>query len=149
MQHKVRRITIFVLNILGALSTSAGAIGILFGGIVFPPGLLQGSPFSDFTIPGLALGVIVGGGFVIAAATILTRHEVGVLTSALAGLFMIGFEVVEIVVTDRSWGDAFFIAVSLQAFFIALGLAVFGLAASLWRTEYRGLHFSARHLRHA
>jgi hypothetical protein len=65
--------------------------------ISFPLVLLQGTPFSDYSIPGLALAIVVGGSSLLAVATILTGREVGVLASALARLITMGFEVVEFV----------------------------------------------------
>jgi len=56
-----------------------------------PVEYLQGTPFSDYTIPGLLLLISVGESFLFSAATILTGREVGVLASALAGLILIGF----------------------------------------------------------
>ena len=149
MKHKIVRIAIFVLAVLGALTAFAGGVGILTGAITFPLEFLQGTPFIDYTIPGLALAIIVGGSFLFAAATILTGSEVGVLASALAGLFMIGFEVVEIAVVDRFGGNVLLIAVVLQAIYFVLGLAIFGLATYLWMTEYRSQHFPGRHPSHA
>jgi hypothetical protein len=61
MKHKVMRITTFVLVVFGALTTLAGGIGILTGGIAIPLDWLQGSPFVDYSVPGLALAIIVGG----------------------------------------------------------------------------------------
>ena len=73
----------------------------------------------------------------------------GVLASALAGLFMIGFEVVEIAVVDRFGGNGLLIAVVLQAIYSVLGLMIFGLATYLWMTEYRSHHFPGRYPSHA
>jgi hypothetical protein len=89
--------------------------------------------------------VIVGGSMLVAAATILSGREFGILVSALAGLMMMGFEFVEAAVIDRIGGSELLFAVSLQAFYFALGLAIFVLACSLWVTEYRSDHFQARH----
>jgi hypothetical protein len=149
MKHRIVRIAIFVLAVIGTLTTIAGGVGILTGAIAFPLEYLQGSPFVDYTIPGLALAILVGGCFLFAAVTIFTGREMGVLASALAGLFMIGFEVVEIAVVDRSVGNWLSIAVVLQAIFSVLGLAIFGLATYLWMAEYRSLHFPSRHVSHA
>ena len=124
-------------------------MGILTGAITFPLEFLQGTPFVDYTIPGLALAILVGGSFLFAAVTIFTGREMGVLASALAGLFMIGFEVVEIAVVDRFGGNWLSIAVVLQAIFSVLGLAIFGLATYLWMAEYRSHHFPSRHASHA
>ena len=149
MKHKVMRITTFVLAVFGALTTIAGGIGLLTGMIQTPREWLQGSPFVDYTIPGLALAVIVGGSMLFAAATILTRREIGVLASAFTGLTMIIFEIVEIAVVDRIAGSSLLIAASLQAFYLALGLAVVGLASALWMSEYRSHHFTDRLVSHA
>ena len=54
MKHKAMRITIFVLVVFGALTTLAGGIGLLTGAIAAPLNWLEGSPFVDYTIPGLA-----------------------------------------------------------------------------------------------
>ena len=85
----------------------------------------------------------------LAAAAILSGREVGVLASAFAGLAMMIFEIVEVVVIDGIAGNSLLIAVSLQVFYFVLGLVVFGLAAYLWLTEYRAYHFPTRHVSHA
>ena len=149
MRHKRVRLVLFVLNVFGALTAIAGGIGLLTGGISLPPDLLQGTPFADYTLPGLALLIVVGGSFLFAAATILTGREISALASAFAGLAVMGFEVVEVAVIDRSGGSWLLLAVALQAFYLLLGLACFGLAASLWMTEFRGHHFPTRHVSHA
>jgi len=77
MKHKAMRITIFVLVVFGALTTLAGGIGLLTGAIAAPLNWLEGSPFVDYTIPGLALAIIVGGSMLFAAATIFTGREIG------------------------------------------------------------------------
>ena len=92
--------------------------------------------------------IVVGGSFLFAAATILTRHEVGVLASALAGLIVIGFEVVEVPIIDR-FASALPTAVPQQVLMTVLGLVCFGLAAYLWKTEYRSHGFLSRHASHA
>jgi hypothetical protein len=56
----------------------------------FAVGLLQGTPFSDYTIPGLVLAIVVGGSMLVAAATVFIQREVAVLISVVAGLIMTG-----------------------------------------------------------
>ena len=131
------------------LTSLVGGIGLLTGGIAIPLDWLQGSPFLDYTVPGLALAIIVGGSMLLAAATIFTRREVGVLASGFAGLAMMIFEIVEVAVVDRFAGSWLLLALSLQAFFFALGLAIFVLAARLWMAEFRSQHFPVRHISHA
>ena len=149
MKHKLIRITLVVLEVFVALGAIAGSIGLLTGAIPASLEGLQGSPFVDYTIPALALMVIVGGSMLLAAVTILYGREIGVLASALAGLIMMGFEVVEAAVIDRTGGSEILFALSLQAFYFALGLTIFALATYLWVTEYRSDHFPAGHASHA
>jgi hypothetical protein len=146
MKHKAMRITIFVLVVFGALTTLAGGIGLLTGAIATPLEWLEGSPFFNDIIPGLALAIIVGGSMLLAAATIFTGHEFGVLASGFAGLAMMIFEVVEVAVIDPYAGSSLSLAITLQVFFFALGLAIFILALILWLNEFRSQHFTAKHM---
>jgi hypothetical protein len=143
MKQTLIRIPLVILEVRVALGAIAGGIGLLTETIPVSLEGLQGSPFVDYTIPSLSLMVIVGGGMLFAAATILSGREIGVLAWALAGLIMMGFEIVEAAVIDRIGGNELLFAVSLQAFYFALGLAIFVLACSLWVTEYRSEHFPA------
>ncbi len=146
MKHKAMRITIFVLVVFGALTTLAGGIGLLTGAIATPLEWLEGSSFVNYIIPGLALAIIVGGSMLLAAATIFTGHEFGVLASGFAGLAMMIFEVVEVAVIDPYAGSSLSLAITLQVFFFALGLAIFILALILWLNEFRSQHFTAKHM---
>jgi hypothetical protein len=144
MKHKIIRIALIVIELFVGLWAVIGGVGLMTGAIPFllmPVEYLQGTPFSDYTIPGLLLLFVVGGSFLFAAATILTGREVGVLASALAGLIVIGFEAVEVAIVLPN-------AVPQQVIMSVLGLACFGLAAYLWMTEYRKLHVSTRHVSH-
>ena len=149
MKHKAMRITIFVLVVFGALTTLAGGIGLLTGAIAAPLEWLEGSPFVDYTIPGLALAIIVGGSMLLAAVTIFTGREIGLLASGFAGLTMMIFEIVEAPVIDPHAGSSLSLALSLQVFYFALGLAIFVLAVRLWMTEFRSQHFPVKHISHA
>jgi hypothetical protein len=76
---------------------------------------------------------------------ILTGREVGVLVSDLAGLIVIGFEIVEVSIIDR-YANVLPSAVQQQIIMTLLGLVCFGLATYLWITEYRKQHVSTRHV---
>ena len=148
MKHKEVRLTLVVLEAFVALTSIVCGVGLAVGAIQFPLAWLQGTSFSDYTILGLVMTIIVGGSSLLAAATILTGREVGVLVSALAGLLLMGFEVLEVSIIDRNLGNWLPLVVPLQAFYSLLGLTIFGLAASLWVTEYRSHHFQTRHVSH-
>lgn len=150
MKHKIIRIALIVIELFVGLWAVIGGVGLMTGAIPFllmPVEYLQGTPFSDYTIPGLLLLIVVGGSFLFAAATIFTGREVGVLASALAGLIVIGFEAVEVAIIDR-YAIVLPNAVPQQVIMSVLGLACFGLAAYLWMTEYRKLHVSTRRVSH-
>jgi len=149
MKHKATRIATFVMVVFGALTAIAGGIGLLTGGIPASLDWLQGSPFRDYTVPALSLLILIGGSMSLAATTILTRREVGVLAAAFAGLAMMIFEIVEAASIDRLSGSELLLAVVLQAFYFALGLAIFGLASFLWMTEFRGHYLRDRRIGHA
>ena len=149
MKHKGVRLILVVLEAFVALTSIACGVGLTVGAVQFPLAWLQGTPFSDYTIPGLVMAIIVGGSSLLAAETILTGREGGVLVSALAGLLLTGFEVAEVAIIDPNVGNWLPLAVVLQAIYSGLSMTIFGLAASLWMTEYRRQQFHPRHVSHA
>ncbi|HLI89395.1 MAG TPA: hypothetical protein VKV37_11955 [Ktedonobacteraceae bacterium] len=148
LKHKVTRIALFVIAAFIGVSAIQGGIALLQGALDQWVQLswLAGTPFSDYTVPGLVLVIVVGGTGLLAAATVFIQREWAVLVSGLAGLLMAGYEVVEIISIDSKLGNALPTALGLQLVYFVLGLVVFGLAGSLWMREYRRQHF--HHLRH-
>jgi hypothetical protein len=57
--------------------------------------LLVGSPFTDYLVPGLVLGLLVGGTALVAALALLAKPRIGAALSLIAGGAIIGFEIVE------------------------------------------------------
>lgn len=149
MRHKRVRLTLAVLEAFVALTAIGCGLGLEIGAIQFPLAWLAGTPFGDYALPGLLMAIIVGGSSLLAAATIFTEGEVGVLVSAFAGLLLIGFEFVEATSIDPNLGNGLLLALGFQASYSVLALIIFGLAASLWMTEYQHHHFPSGHLRHA
>jgi hypothetical protein len=151
LKHNVIRIALLVIEALIGVSCLQGGIGILQG---TNPWLqvawLAGTPFSDYTIPGLLLVIVVGGSALLAAATVFIDGEWAVLVSALSGLLMAGYEVVEAILIDSKVGsDLLPSALVTQLVFFVPGLAVFGLAAFLWMRDYRRQPFHLSHAGHA
>ena len=146
-KHEVMRIALLVIAAFIATSAIEGGVAVL-GGVVFryklPLAWLAGTPFSDYTIPGLALAIVVGGSALLAAATIFIHREWAVLVSVVAGLMMDGYLLVEIVSIDSKLGNALPTALAVQLFYLGLGLALSGLAGFLWMREYRSQHFHLR-----
>jgi hypothetical protein len=150
-KHEVIRIALLAIAAFIATSAIEGGVAVL-GGVVFgyklPLSWLAGTLFVDYTIPGLALAIFVGGSALIAAATVFIHHEWAVLVSQLAGLMMVGFLVVEIVSIDSKLGNALPTSLAVQLFYFVLGVALFGLAGFLWMREYRAEHFHLGHATH-
>jgi hypothetical protein len=136
MKQRLVRIALVVLEALVALSAISGGLWLAAGKSGLPMGWLAGTPFSDYTIPGLLLSIVVGGCTLLAAATVFIHREWAVVVSGAAGLLMAGYEVVRFVMIGHF--DWFY------EFSFIFGVAIFGLAAYLWMTEYRSHHFPAR-----
>lgn len=96
---------------------------------------LQGSPFSDYTIPGLALLVLIGGGM-LAAAALAARASRHMASAARAmALTVLAFLAVESAVTGYQGGRQ----LPLVATIAAAALAIVALAA-----PWSGRHPRAR-----
>ena len=147
MKHKGIRIALAVIEACIGLGAIGGGIALLIGamGQWLPVAFLQGTPFSDYIIPGLLLTVVVGGGMLLAAATQFIQREWAVLLSAAMGLIMIGWEIVEVAIIDRYAQAVVPSTVVQQVLFSVLGLVIIGLSAYVWMAEYRGEHVPTRH----
>jgi len=120
--HPARSGLIILDGFLGVTAV-LGGVALLLGWLGIPADLLDGSPFAGYTVPALALIVLVGGSGVLASVLLLRRSAQGLAASGIAGLIILIFEAVELVVIGFSW---------LLAVYIALGLAILALAAGLW-----------------
>jgi len=151
MRHTAIRFLLVVIEVIVGLGAIGGGIAILTGSFdqYIPLAWLQGTPFSDYTIPGLILLIVIGGGMLAAAATVFVQHEWAVLLSAAMGLVMIGFEIFEVGIIDR-YADAIIPStIAQQALMSGLGLVIFGIASYLWMSEYRQHHFPTSPVSHA
>jgi hypothetical protein len=133
MKRKGIRITIGILTAFIALTAIGGGIAMLTGVDRFPLAWLEGTPFSNYTIPALLLAVVVGGSSLIAAVAIFMGRDIGVFASMAAGLIMVGYIGVEVMILNQvppgpTW---------IEILYFGLGLLIFGLAAYLWIDNYR------------
>jgi hypothetical protein len=122
------RYLLIVLDAFLAVTAVAGGIGLFTGAIAPGLDLLQGSPFGSYLIPGLALLVLVGGSALVALLWLIRQQPYGVLAAALAGIMILGFELVEVLVIGSPAG----IARNLQLFYFTLGLLITIVATALW-----------------
>lgn len=149
MKHKGVRLLLVVLEAFVALTSIVCGVGLAVGVIQFPLVWLVGGPVHDYIILGWVMAILVGGSSLLAALTMLTGREVGVLFSVLAGLLLMGFEVVEVSLVDRNLGIWLLLVVPLQTIYSLIGLTMIGLAVFLWMTEYRSQHDHSRHVGNA
>lgn len=123
--------TLIGLELFIGATTMAGAIGVV---PALPLEWLAGSPFDDYAVPALALGLVCGGGALAAAALVIWHPALGGIASVGAGIAMAAFELVDIAVVRVPVANHYVdIASYLQAFYFALGVAVAGLGMLLWR----------------
>ena len=148
MKHKEVRLTLFVVEAFVALTSIVCGVGLAVGAIQFPLAWLQGTPFSDYTIPGLILLIVIGGGMLLAAAAQFIQREWAVLLSAVMGLVMLGWIAFEVAIVDRYTQAVVPSTVMQQILFPVLGLVMIGLAAYLWKMEYAGHSFLTRQSNH-
>lgn len=126
------RIGLVVLNAFVAFTAIYGAIFVVQ---TIPLDWLKWGPFTDYTVPALALGILVGGSNTVAALLTLFRPRIGALASMLAGVVIIGFELVEIAVVGFTLieYDATQFPAWLQVIYLVLGAFQLWLGYRLWR----------------
>lgn len=135
------RITLIVVDLFAAVSAIVGAIGLLVGFMNIPVSVLHGTPFADFTVPAMLLGIVVGGSALVAAAIALfgpQRFEA--LASAGAGCVMVGWMTVEVAMIG--------LAIWVQAAYFAVGLLMIGLAGLLLVAESHHASIKGQHQHH-
>jgi hypothetical protein len=120
------RYTLLVLAGFSAVSALGGGMAILVTGGVgmgMPLSMLDGSPFSTFTMPALVLFVVVGGTQVAAFVALLRHHATALAWSAVAGFGLTIWIVVETVII-RGFS-------ALQAIYLVCGIAELALVMAL------------------
>lgn len=143
------RIAMVVVDLFAAVSAFAGAIGLVVGFMGIPLSVLSTTPFADFTVPALLLGIVVGGSALAAAAIAvfgprsiawLEPWRFDALATAAAGCIMVGWMMIEIALIGLgSW---------LQPAYFVVGLVMIGLAGLLQWAEARQTGVTARHHAH-
>jgi hypothetical protein len=123
-----------LLELFVAITSITFGAGLVTGVIPLPVQWLRQTPFSDYTVLGLAMAVVVGGSALIAAVAIRATHDAGgILISVIAGILLAGFEVVEVSLIDPQLEYWLLLVVPLQVLYSALAIAIVGLSVFLWR----------------
>jgi uncharacterized membrane protein YuzA (DUF378 family) len=99
MTHTGKHVAIFLFAAFVAATAVYGAIFIV---PTMPREWILFGPFSDYTVPALALGLFVGGTALLAAIAITWQPWAGALASMLAGCVIVAFELIEIGVVGLS-----------------------------------------------
>ena len=117
---------LLTLEALVAITAIAGGLGLITSAITPPEEWLDSAPFDTYVIPGLALAIAICGGSLVALIAELQRRPFAPYTSALAGLTLCVFIVVEVAIIQ-----AFS---ALQPFYFVIGLVI---AALAWLEMHR------------
>jgi hypothetical protein len=114
------------LGLFVALTAIGGGIALVAGfeGGRFPLSWLAGTPFADYTGPGVILAAVVGGSAASATIALIRRSTIAARLSFVAGVVLVGWIVGEIVLVTA---DNEFIS-PMEALYLVAGLAMLGLA---------------------
>lgn len=128
----MKRTGLFAMDAFVAFTAIYGALFVV---ATIPLEWLKWGPFTDYTVPALALGILVGGSSLIAALLVIVRPPLGAIASIVAGAMIIGFELVEIAVVGFTLieYDASQLQAWLQVFYLALGSLQVLLGYRFWR----------------
>jgi hypothetical protein len=112
-----------------ALTAVGGGVALAAGleGDRFPAGLLRGTPFRSYVVPGLILGGAVGGSAAVATACVLRSPWLGARASTLAGAVLMGWVAGEVLILRAPGARS---RVEAAYFGIGLLMAGLGLAAA-------------------
>jgi hypothetical protein len=140
--HTRTRVALLVLEWFVATGAIDGGLALLRGAFdqYVSVAWLAGTPFRDYGMPALVLVIVVGGSALVAAASVFVYREWAVLASALAGVILAGFLVVEAASIDGQVGDVLPTVLGMQLLYFVPALTITWLARSLWLAEYRPRH---------
>jgi hypothetical protein len=120
LPRKTLYTSLIILNIFLALTAILGGFCLLTGIAAPPIEELKGSIFTDYTIPGLVLMIIVGGSALLTAISLTRKNKYAILCSAFVGLIIMTFEFVEVLAIGSPTGAG----LVMQIIYFALGIAI-------------------------
>lgn len=131
--EKSLQIILIVLTSFLALTAVLGGLVLSTGFYAPPAEMLQGSMFGDYTIPALSLTVIVGGSATFATVLLFRRNKFDILFATTAGIIIMFFEFVEMLVIGSPAGPSRF----MQVFYFGLGTSIVIAAMGIWFLNLR------------
>jgi hypothetical protein len=112
--------SLITLNIFLALTSIPGGFCLLTDIAAPPIEELKGSIFTDYTIPGIALMIIVGGSALFTAVMLIRKNKYAILCSAFVGLIIMTFEFIEVLAIGSPTGAG----IVMQIIYFILGVAI-------------------------
>jgi len=112
--------SLITLNIFLALTSIPGGFCLLTDIAAPPIEELKGSIFTDYTIPGIALMIIVGGSALFTAFMLIRKNKYAIFCSAFVGLIIMTFEFVEVLAIGSPSGAG----LVMQIIYFVLGIAM-------------------------
>lgn len=131
--RKILYSTLSILTGFLALTGFAGGLGLIFNWNAPPVEQLGNSVFTSYTVPGLALFLLVGGGALFATILLIRRNKYGLLFANTAGIIILFFEFVEVLVIGSPAG----VARALQIFYFGVGTLITIFATGVWFIDLR------------
>lgn len=128
------RIAMTVMTLLLGIAAIPSGIMLMLNVFAPPVDMLQGSLFKDFTLPGLALTLIIGGSSLLAGILLIKQNKFGSMAAATVGVILMFFEFVEVMIIGSPEGSAR--AMQIGAF--ALGTLLMMASLGTWFLQIVG-----------
>lgn len=127
----IARRTLLGLLYFGVVSCLIGAVmGVALNGGPIPVAFLAGTPFDSYLVPGLILGLVVGGTQLVAAIMLERRHAASLLWCVVAGFGMTIWVFLEIaIIKQYSFLQSIYFGLGVAE--LILVLALLGIAPRL------------------
>jgi len=133
---KFVRVVLIVLLFFLSVTAALGGIALMVNFYAPPVESLQGSIFPNFVIPGLALSVIVGGSALFAAILLLQKSKYALLFAATAGIIIMFFEFVEVLVIGAPTGPS----LVMQVAYFGMGTLIEIMTMGMWFLSLRAFN---------
>ncbi|MGA7671447.1 MAG: hypothetical protein WBW04_13560 [Nitrolancea sp.] len=116
---------LLALQVFATLSAIGGGFALANGTIDLPLDWLNGTIFSDYTIPGVILGAAVGGTQLIALFAIIGKRSTYLLLTGFAGGMLMGWIITELLIV----GSNDLVMFGYQLFYFLVGFVEFAAAS--------------------
>jgi len=128
MKSKKLAVIIGVIAGFVALTAIGGGLALLSGAeeTRFPLAWLEGTPFQDYTFPGILLTFAVGGSSLTACISLFKKYKWSSLISFIAGCLLCGFITIELLILKQNPPGP----TPIEILYLTLGLTMIVLSAS-------------------